>query len=361
MIESINNKSASEIAKSYFLSRKSRNLKSEIAEDYFIELRDAIINEYSETGYCSFIDNYLYRKGQQCDYLILSAAYQIRAKHKYVKGESGLIPIPPELPTSYRPTWDDVYSPRWACFRCDDFFMPVNEEGHKLHLRRINEIEKKPDIIPVRIDEIVDNTVLTDHSLELFKQSEAELSAIVDRNRDTVVKAEMFHDQMCAKTNELQKALLNVTEEMKTIKEEFYDHLHKWQKGLYPHEFGALAERYTELYRILDVEKTIAKEVQEIQNEQNEGTLDKTLMRLEKLDSTLHTFLRKYEASLNGLGLYVYRAEEGETFDYGLYECEDGSIECDGKTVKACIVPGVARRSGIDGEVDVIIPALVSV
>ena len=85
------------------------------------------------------------------------------------------------------------------------------------------------------------------------------------------------------------------------------------------------------------------------------------LKKLQSLDKSLRIFLHKFEISMNGLGLYVYRAEGGDDFDYVWHMNEDDSIDCAGKKIRKCITPGVARRVQGDDEDDVIIPALVSI
>lgn len=207
-------------------------------------------------------------------------------------------------------------------------------------------------------------------------KSEQEISLIVDRNQKNLSRTEEFHDQMCEKTNELQvtwmKTITFAIEEMNSIKEEFYKHLHEWQKGLYPHEYEQIAERYIELYRIIDVDRIIADEIVKEINSRDVGLSGTTLVKrdngksdtigkLQKLNETLRVFLHKFEASLNGLGLYVFRVEEGMPFDYVWHMNVDDSVDCEGKNIKRCVVPGIAKRVIGDGEDDVIIPALVSV
>ena len=233
--------------------------------------------------------------------------------------------------------------------------------GSKSTFMNTDDMQKADDLIEKYIAE----------SQRAYKvSSERELSLIVDRNRKNLSKTEEFHDKMCEKTNELQvawmKSISSSIDEMNAIKEEFCNHLHEWQKGLYPHEYEQIAERYTELYRIIDVDRIIADEIVSLANGDTRRMRDyeeqnDTIEKLQKINESLSIFLRKFEVSLNGLGLYVYRAEEGALFDYVWHMNVDDSIDCEGKRIKKCVVPGIAKKVIGDGEDDVIIPALVSV
>ena len=240
--------------------------------------------------------------------------------------------------------------------------------GSKSTFMNTDDMQKADDLIEKYIEE----------SQRAYKvSSERELSLIVDRNRKNLSKTEEFHDKMCEKTdkmckktNELQvawkKSISSSIDEMNAIKEEFYKHLHEWQKGLYLHEYEQIAERYTELYRIIDVDRIIADEIVSLANGDTRRMRDyeeqnDTIEKLQKINESLSIFLRKFEVSLNGLGLYVYRAEEGALFDYVWHMNVDDSIDCEGKRIKKCVVPGIAKKVIGDGEDDVIIPALVSV
>lgn len=147
-----------------------------------------------------------------------------------------------------------------------------------------------------------------------FRQEcEREISTLIEQNQKSLAKSEAIHDQMCSKTNELQvtwmKSLTSATDQLIALKEEFYKHLRTWQQGLYPSEYEQLAERYIELYRIIDLDNVISETM--VDAEKNTVVLKK----LQSLDKSLRIFLHKFEISMNGLGLYVYRAEGGDDFD----------------------------------------------
>lgn len=212
--------------------------------------------------------------------------------------------------------------------------------------------------------------------------------------------AERIHNEMCDQTNKLQaswvKTLDQTVAELTSIKEDFYKRIHSWQVGLYPHELRPLAERYIELYRIVNVDKIIAEELFRINNNNNnfgngkpeivinqsnntEGVVTieefqkKALIKeynsspileeLEKLNRKLSIFLKKYESSLNGLDMYVYHPEEGEVYDEVWHVIEDDSEFDYSKEyrIKHCVLPGVAKKVNDNGEDDVIIPAVVTV
>lgn len=185
---------------------------------------------------------------------------------------------------------------------------------------------------------------------------------------EALTRIDRLHDEMCDRTNALQvgwvKAIDEMTERLSGMKSELYRHLRSWQVGLYPLELRPLAERYTELYRILNVEGLISEEM--IWLSEHGGQADSAapakeaapdvIGRLRSLNETLTTFLSMYESSLHGLGLYAFFPQEGDAFRPGWHVRAQGGTA--GKTIAACVVPGVARR-GTDGDDDVLIPAAV--
>lgn len=253
----------------------------------------------------------------------------------------------------------------------------ITDSAHStVHSGSIN-VNAAADRVAKEVSEDLVKKYLSEFQREYKIKSEEEIAAIVDKGQKTLRKTEELHDKMCEETNAIQiswmNALSSATAELNKIKEEFYKHLHNWQVSLYPHEYVPLAERYVEFYRILNVENMISEEIlYEQYNDnarpkssffpsRNQNASSEVIKGLQNLNKTMNVFLHKYEVSLNGLGLYVYKAEIGAPFDYVWHTNIDDSIDCEGKTVKECIVPGVARRVVGDGEDDVIIPALVSV
>ena len=335
-------------------------------EDYFITVRDAVIREYTGLGFCELVDEYLYRKQKRIDAVTLAAIAQISSSVKYEKHNSQLIPYEYE---EKKFKWDDLEKTSVEAEVSDnilEILEQANKFGRKLHIDHIKSLRNCSQGENIAEDSLKKH--LYEYHQSYRNSSERKITSLINDGQKNLSKTEEFHDKMCAKTNELQaswiKALSKLSDEMTSQKEEFYKHLHNWQKGLYPHEFEQLAERYTELYRIIDIDKLIIEIITNInsQHDLNEGIgMPETVARLEKLDKALHIFLHKFEVSLGGLGLYVYRAEEGAQFDYIWHTNVDDSVDCNGKCIKKCIVPGIARRSADDGEDDVIIPALVSI
>ncbi len=201
-----------------------------------------------------------------------------------------------------------------------------------------------------------------------------EYEEALDKSRAILGTAEGIHNEMCDQTNRLQaswvKALDKTVEELTAIKEDFYKRIHNWQVGLYPHELRPFAERYIELYRIVNVDKMIADELFRVNPGNNTDKVEReiyntspVLEELEKLNRKLSTFLKKFESSLNGLDMYVYHPESGEAYDEVWHVIEDDSKIDYSKAyrVARCILPGVAKKVNDDGEDDVIIPAVVEV
>lgn len=188
---------------------------------------------------------------------------------------------------------------------------------------------------------------------------------------DALTRIDRLHDDMCGRTNALQvgwvKAIDEMTERLSDMKSELYRHLRSWQVGLYPLELRPLAERYTELYRILNVEGLISEEIVWLSKHggqaaagvpaEGEAQAPDVVGRLRELNETLTTFLSMYENSLHGLGLYAFFPQEGDAFRPGWHVCARGAAG-GGRTIAACVVPGVSRR-GTDGEDDVLVPATV--
>lgn len=409
----------------------SQTIRKANAEKYFIDLRRAIKNEYINQGYCELVDAFMFKSYFQIDIVTLAALESSTSGSSYNEGQSERIPGFDNLTwkeAARRPVVFNVD----AVFRK---IYDVNRRGRQLHLdtlkeravlsdktsnmlekthieikEKIETAEKEAKVIIAdaekKAKEIIDSAVskacsssinsdaaadrrakeisedlvkkyLLEFQHEYKSKSEKEITDIVDKGLKTLSKTEELHDRMCEETNAVQvswmNALASATDELNKIKEDFYRHLHGWQVSLYPHEYEPLAERYIELYRILNVENMISEEIWYEWYNDKEGQKSKSVAPwnqkvssdviegLQKLNRTMNIFLHKYEVSLNGLGLYVYRAEKGNPFDYVWHTNIDDSIDCEGKTVKKCIVPGVAKRVIGDGEDDVIIPALVSV
>lgn len=190
-------------------------------------------------------------------------------------------------------------------------------------------------------------------------------------------RAMTVHTEMCDATNAVQarwiQALDDTISKMSDIKSEFYSHLHDWQVSLFPKEIKPLAERFLELYRIINVDKMLREEIllkslsDEMSDDLTDSRVDKNndleirIAGLQKLNKTLTTFLRRFELSLNGLDLYVFYPNPGDEFDETWHILDDEDEEYEGKYIKECIVPGIAKKANDDYGDDVLIPAVVKV
>lgn len=219
------------------------------------------------------------------------------------------------------------------------------------------------------------------------KQFKDDLNEELSKHSATILEASKrtatTHAEMCDATNALQvkwvHALDDALAQMTAIKAEFYAHLHNWQVSLFPSEIKPLAERYLELYRIINVDKlvreaillqkeTYADSIQtgnsdgsESATESREESLSTVITGLQKLNKTLTTFLRRFEVALNGLDLYVFYPNVGDEFDDMWHIPDDEEEEYYGKRIKECVVPGIAKKANDDCGDDVLIPAVVKV
>lgn len=202
-----------------------------------------------------------------------------------------------------------------------------------------------------------------------------EMRKFTDAYIENSSRAMTVHTEMCAATNAVQvrwiQALDDAISKMTDVKSEFYSHLHNWQVSLFSKEIKPLAERYLELYRIINVDKLLREEIllkplsgeksDDLTNkEMNENDdLETRIVGLQKLNKTLITFLRRFEVSLNGLDLYVFYPNPGDVFDETWHIPDDENYE--GKYIKECVVPGIAKKANDDFGDDVLIPAVVKV
>lgn len=219
---------------------------------------------------------------------------------------------------------------------------------------------KAKDGAKERADQLVQK-YLAQAQREMRQACDAEMEVRLQETLSQARTLETIHGEMCDKTNALQanwiKALDSTLEQLNAVKADFYQHLSQWQKALYPREGEALAKCYLELYRMLNVDKLLREEVVFQADQPQAGPSPKTVEGLHKLNKTLTSFLRRFEAALDGLGLYAYSPQPGELFDEMRHTPEDEEEDCEGKTVQYCIQPGIAKKSSDGGEDDVIIPA----
>lgn len=201
-----------------------------------------------------------------------------------------------------------------------------------------------------------------------FKQEcDAQAAASIRESLDTARLVETLHGEMCDQTNAVQanwiKALDSTLEQLNTVKADFYQHLRGWQEALYPRSVKPLAERYLELYRILNVDKLIREEVvfQDSASPMGVAPAPSTVTGLNKLNKTLTTFLRRFETALDSLGLRVYYPTDGELFDDIWHVPEEEDVDCHAQPIKTCVLPGIAKKAVDGGEDDVVIPAVVRI
>ena len=202
-----------------------------------------------------------------------------------------------------------------------------------------------------------------------------EMRKFTDAYIENSNRAMTVHTEMCDATNAVQarwiQALDDTISKMSDVKSEFYSHLHNWQVSLFPKEIKPLAERFLELYRIINVDKMLREEIllkslsDEMSDDLTDSRVDKNndleirIAGLQKLNKTLTTFLRRFELSLNGLDLYVFYPNPGDEFDETWHILDDEYEEYEGKYIKECIVPGIAKKANDDYGDDVLIPAVV--
>ena len=202
-----------------------------------------------------------------------------------------------------------------------------------------------------------------------------EMRKFTDAYIENSNRAMTVHTEMCDATNAVQarwiQALDDTISKMSDVKSEFYSHLHNWQVSLFPKEIKPLAERFLELYRIINVDKMLREEIllkslsDEMSDDLTDSRVDKNndleirIAGLQKLNKTLTTFLRRFELSLNGLDLYVFYPNPGDEFDETWHILDDEDEEYEGKYIKECIVPGIAKKANDDYGDDVLIPAVV--
>lgn len=204
-----------------------------------------------------------------------------------------------------------------------------------------------------------------------------EMRKFTDAYIENSSRAMTVHTEMCDATNAVQARWIQVLDDtiskMTDVKSEFYSHLHDWQVSLFPKEIKPLAERFLELYRIINVDKMLREEIllkslsDEMSDDLTNSRVDKNndleirIAGLQKLNKTLTTFLRRFELSLNGLDLYVFYPNPGDEFDETWHILDDEDEEYEGKYIKECIVPGIAKKANDDYGDDVLIPAVVKV
>ncbi len=288
----------------------------------------------------------------------------------------------------------------------------LKEEARKETERQVKSSEEE---IKAHVTQLFQNQLaakLAERQAFMRREISEELDIYHEEAKKAAEQIDRRHGEMCDKTNALQaqwmRALDDSYEKLTELKTEFYRTLHEWQVSLYPSEFQPIAERYIELYRILNLDKILRGEIMShLQKTVDEGvknteipeesmpenkmtedvsgeneSLEKgsgefqqvpepdgketefsvqTMEALQRLNTTLNRFLKKFEQSLSGLGLYIYFPKQGENFDEILHVCDDEDVDTYEKQIDRCITPGVMRKRQFDGEDDVVIQAVVTV
>lgn len=243
----------------------------------------------------------------------------------------------------------------------------IKEEAKKQEEERKNEQCEKAR-------EIADKMILRNiaKAQKAMRQDLAEeLEHYQKDSKEKSEKIDEIHSKMCKETNQLQAQWVTTLDDtyakLNELKTDFYKVLRDWQTSLYPSEYRPIAERYIELYRILNLDKMLREEVfyqeKKIEDDKPEAQpAPETIQAVERLNTSLMRFLKKFEQSMAGLGLYVYFPKQGDEFDELFHYVNDNEmIDPYGSCIEQCITPGVKKASQFDREGEVVIPAEVTV
>lgn len=202
---------------------------------------------------------------------------------------------------------------------------------------------------------------LTEHHKQMRTECETMMADYYLHCKEAAGNADRIHTQMCDRTSELQAAWVNrldaTFEALTALKFDLYHHLREWQTLVCGNEYRAIAQCHRELYRIVNTDKLITETILEAEKIGADGTLDGIIVSLLKLEKKLTTFLRKFEQSLGGLGLYVYYPAAGEEWNEVKHVCDEENV--DNAVITECIMPGIAYKTSQDEDGDVILAAYV--
>lgn len=424
------------------------------AKTFFKSMSNSIVYEYERQGFCEFVD-YAIDNRIPMDVIVYAA---ISNAKKYLKGEEqaeSSLHIPYVNITDNRKrtltTWDDFNGTSMDFYvygyqSVHDTLIELRSAGRKAHLVLLEKNQSSCHNKTTQVIDAAENnaekingeankateriintakakgvesgqTIKQDEKLRIAEKYLAEgrqtakdelndeIASMLKKRDAQIGLIEKLHDDMRDKTDLIHaswsRELTDSIDILSKMRDELYDHIHKWQISLYPYEIEPLAQRYIELYKIINVEKIIEQEIlfaysklellderepqmndfdntTMLRSKQIGGSKEKTVERgeeraegieeqikatiegLQKLNSSLTIFLKKFEASLNGLGMYVYYPKENEQFDDILHILENGE-DGTGLNIKRCIVPGIAKKIKDGDDDDVIIPAIVEV
>ena len=446
-MEAENNKSLSSndiYSDGYNFLGKSGNLDS---KSYFIALRKTVLNEYKQQGFCELIDRFV-EKREDIDWLsfmVLVDLNNILSGGQTLCYEDYLL-FPNSKKIFY---WSKINRIRHPYMKCRATLIELRKLGQREHLNYINDyknkiqqdcdkkleeakrqsdVNKEETHAEVGIPEtkvlsenneaekdngnnkkIAENLVrkyINEDRIAFKKELEDELNDELADRFQLLGSVENIHNEMCNRTDNLNAELnviLDSTEnKIKEFRNEFYRHLHDWQTSLYTYELNPIAQRFIDLYRIINVDKLLEEEVifqyleeetqdiylEKSNNDENKTFEDKeqsselgeeskedkaqstavqynkvpataTLEGLKKLKKTLVTFLRQFELSLNSFEMYAYYPKEGDIFDQVWHApMDDRDFDYSiNHQIKSCTVPGIAKKVNDSNEDEVIIRA----
>ena len=211
---------------------------------------------------------------------------------------------------------------------------------------------------------------LRDYQADLRIQWDQETRADLDKDAEAIRQLNDVKQTLRDATNELKvnwrQELDKTVEEMRNIQSDLEANLRIWQSALYPRELRPIAECYAQLYLILTQNQSLTREITAREAEAGDPVPagqefhPETMDTLRQLNTSLLTFLKKFEKALKKLGLTVYTPLPGEAFDDVLHTSAKDEDDPYGMVVSQCLAPGVLRQSGEDPEdADPVIRAVV--
>lgn len=421
--QSFNENTALGLFKYGYVSDRYMSYTMPASKKFFKNLRKAIITELEIQGFCELADTLIAGEYTSINVIVYAVFKDIEENYEkkqlrdpisldyvpYVKDENG---NPVKWPNNYKDGWfklnreirNTICGARDVVLRIhnENIAQKKNEaakeerEARKEAENIINEAREKAESIinearaeaeRVKKQQNIEGQRIENEQNKLNEQAKKLINSYIAEEQkaykheldekmvqfsnsylNETKRAAAIHGEMCNETNKIQaqwvSALENTLEQLREVKAEFYSHLHKWQVALYPSELKSLAERYLELYQIINVDKLLRSEIlfhYAGDGDQNNQPAECTITGLQTLNRTLSTFLRKFEVSLNGLDIYVYYPKKGETFDEIWHVLEDDDIECCNQKIVECVVPGIAKKASDDYGDDVLIQAVVRV
>ena len=376
---------------------------------FFLLLREAIIKELEQYGFCDYIDSLLDDSSKEIDCVVCSVILDIEKNYKsdnsinienqqviphvisgYVSNNEHEGHILNSTVATYF-SWSDCKCKNQITLDISTYLEKIRRvrnivrKKHKSSMDKTkNEVENTQNSInfiqdltkeayqeaeKIRNEAILEAKKVNNDAIERAKKKSSELVGQYIYDEQKKYKQEINEeikevsasilgetylikktkDDMCKNTNDFQAKFVKALEETKN---DFYKHLDEWQKSLFSFEYKSFANLYMELYRIINVDKLICMvlscEKSDILNELN------------KLNKTLGSFLKRFEVLLNKLDLDVFYPKSGEQFDE-IWHVSRRDDEV-GEIIEECICPGIAKKCKDNGEeYDVLIPAEVKV